>query len=439
MKGRPAGRAQAGPTTTVDTATINASITGTTATDTSITDTATEPVAAPPTATGPLDLVSPGNGAPLRPCGPHLPGLLTDGERRWPVVAGIPWLRTGREELRERAVRRLQEGDADGAALVLLADSDDWWDGPAPSPGDLRAALAADTLRGAVTLLGMGRVGAYFLHRWSDPTWLAVLALTARHSPGASPVLELACGAGHLLRELQLRGHRDVTGIDVVFAKLWLARRFVSPRARLVCADVTAPWPLPPPGRPAYVACHDALYFLPDKEQVVRRAVAYAGGGGVVLGHLHNSLVPGPVSGLPLDPEGWRGLLPESLCYDDAELTRALLANAPPRPRTTGELAGCEAVALVGAPPPPPAYGPLSPDRPVPGRPLRPNPLYRDGVLRWPGDRWRDEYGAGARAYLPDRVALSPALLADARAGRLTPEVTELARRRVLLDLPEQW
>lgn len=394
------------------------------------------PAAAEGTARATTRLVSPGNGVRLRPCGP---GLLCDGERRWPVVAGIPWLRTGRETVRERAVRRMEEGDPDGAALVLLADSDDWWEGPVPSPGALRAALGAPTLREAVTLLGMGRVGTYFLHRWSDPTWLAVLALTARHSPGGSPVLELACGAGHLLRELRLRGHRDLTGIDVVFAKLWLARRFVVPRARLVCADVTAPWPLLPPGRPAHVVCHDALYFLPRKEEVVRRALAYADGGGVVLGHCHNSLVPGPVSGLPLDPAGWRALLPGAVCYDDADLTRALLAGTPPQPRTAGELGSCEAMALVSTPPPPPGHGPLSPDRPVPGRLLRPNPLYRDGLLHWPGDRWRDEYGAAARVYLPDRIDLSPALLADARAGRLTPEVTGLARRRVLLDLPERW
>lgn len=390
------------------------------------------------TAAGLTGLVSPGNGAPLRRRGP---GLLSDGERRWPVVAGVPWLRAGREEVRERAVRRIEEGDPAGAAVVLLADADDWWDGPAPSPGALRAALRAATLREAVALLGLGRVGEYFLHRWSDPTWLAVLALTARHSPGALPVLELACGAGHLLRELELRGHRDLTGIDVVFAKLWLARRFVVPGARLVCADVTAPWPLRPPGRPAYVACHDALYFLPRKREVVRRALEYAGtGGGVVLGHCHNALVPGPVAGLPLDPAGWEALLPGSVCYDDADLTRALLEGTGPRPRPAGELAGCEAMALVAAPPPPaPGHGSRSPDRPVPGRPLRLNPLYRSGVLRWPGPRWREEYGPGAAAYLPGRVDLSPALFADARAGRLTPEVSGLARRRVLLDLPERW
>ncbi|WP_107488063.1 class I SAM-dependent methyltransferase [Streptomyces carminius] len=388
-------------------------------------------------------LVSPVNGAPLVPCGP---GLLSDGERRWPVVAGIPWLRTGREELRERAVGHLARGDVTGSAVALLADADDWWDRPPPPAGRLRAALAAPTLREAVRLLDMGRVGDYFLHRWSDPTWLAVLALTDRHPPGELPVLEPACGAGHLLRELALRGHREVTGIDVVFAKLWLARRFVAPTARLICADLTAPWPLLPRG-PAYVACHDALYFLPDKHRVVHRACLRAdrdGGGAVVLGHCHNALVPGQGAGLPLDPAGWRSLLPHALCYDDAELTRAALEGTAPAPRSVRELAGSAALALVDAPAPPPVHhrpGRLL--RPVPGRPLRLNPLYRAGRRHWPGERWRAEYAVaspvGAADYLPERVRLSEDVLADARAGRPTPEVLEYARRRVLLDLPERW
>ncbi|MBW0113116.1 class I SAM-dependent methyltransferase, partial [Pseudonocardia sp. KRD-182] len=210
---------------------------------------------------------------------------LTDGERRWPVVSGIAWLRAGRDEVRERAVAALDDGDPDGAAVALLADADDWWDEPPPPPERLRAALHSRTLRDAVTLLGLGRVGVYFLHRWSDPSWLAALALTAAHPPAGRPVVDLACGAGHLLRHLASHGHRDLVGVDVVFAKLWLAHRFVLPAgaASLVCADLTAPWPLPPPERPRHVACHDALYFLPDKERVVERARAAAGDGGAVL------------------------------------------------------------------------------------------------------------------------------------------------------------
>jgi hypothetical protein len=105
--------------------------------------------------------------------------------------------------------------------------------------GAAGAGRDAATLRDAMELLGMGRVGDYFAHRWSDPTYLAGLALLQQHWPADRTVVEVACGAGHLLRELAQRGLPDLVGVDVVWAKLWLAQRFVCPSARYVCADVT--------------------------------------------------------------------------------------------------------------------------------------------------------------------------------------------------------
>jgi hypothetical protein len=64
---------------------------------------------------------------------------------------------------------------------------------------------------------------------------------------------------------------------------------------------------------------------------------------------------------------------------------------------------------------------------PLPGRPLRPNPLYLDGIRHWPNDRYADEYGPRS-TYLPARLA--PGDLADEPRA---------FRRRLLLDLPEQW
>ncbi len=367
-------------------------------------------------------------------CGPtgaalraDTPATLHDGERRWPVVEGIPWLRVGRDEVRERAVAALDRGDPDGAAVALLADADDWWDAPPPPDAQLRAALRATTLRAGVDLLGLGRVGTYFLHRWSDPSWLAALALTAAHPPAGRPVLDLACGAGHLLRHLARHGHRDLTGVDVVFAKLWLARRFVLPAGvpvALVCADLTAPWPLPAPDRPGHVACHDALYFLDGKEEVVAAARRHAGeGGAVLLGHCHNARHPGGRAGRPLDPDGWRALLPGAAVHAEEELTAAAADGRLPGPADAAALAATEALGLAldtGAAPPDPAL--LGP---APGAALRRNPLYADGVRRWPHERWAAEYGPRAATYLPERWADLPA--------------AEAARRRLLLDLPEAW
>ena len=260
---------------------------------------------------------------------------------RWPVVDGILWRRTGREELRARVVGLLGDGDVDGARTALLADADDWWGEPPPPAEQLTRVAASATLREAMDLLGYGRVGDYFAHRWSDPTYLAGLALLQQHWPGERPVVEVACGIGHFLRELDQRGVGPLVGVDVVFSKLWLAQRFVCPSARYVCADGTTELPpLDLPG-PAYVLCVDGLYFLRDKAAAV--AAMRALGDVVVVGHAHTP-VEVHSSGEPLTPQQYADLLGTDCVYDDDELTSAFLERRPPRPGA-GEQA--RAVALV--------------------------------------------------------------------------------------------
>ena len=332
-----------------------------------------------------------------------------------PVVDGIPYLRTGREALVARVERMLADGDVDGARVALLADADDWWDQAPPPPEQLAQVASAPTLRAAMDLLGMGRVGDYFAHRWSDPTYLAGLALLQQHWPGDRPVVEVACGTGHYLRELARRGCTDLLGVDVVWAKLWLAQRFVCPQASYVCADVTDL--RVPRTDPAYVLCADAFYFLRDKASAVAAMRGLAGPGGtVVVGHAH---VADP-HGAPLTARAYADLLGTDLLYDDDELTRALLDRPPPRPAPPADLEASEAVALVAGDPLAPA--PVDLGEPLP--PLVPNPLYVDGALAWPSERYAAEYGPRSD-YLPPR-------LPDPLPG-------DAARRRLLVDLPERW
>jgi SAM-dependent methyltransferase len=332
-----------------------------------------------------------------------------------PVVDGIPYARTGRDELRTRVAGLLADGDVDGARVALLADADDWWDAAPPPAEQLARVATAATLREAMDLLGMGRVGDYFAHRWSDPTYLAGLALLQQHWPADRPVVEVACGAGHFLRELAQRGLRDLVGVDVVWAKLWLAQRFVCPDARYVCADVTA---LPDLGvrAPAYVLCSDALYFVRDKAAAADAMRALAGEGGtVVVGHAH---VADP-HGAPVPAGEYARLLGADLAYDDDELTRALLAGRAPQPSPVADLERSEAIGLVSGDP----LAPAPHDLGEPVGALRLNPLYADGALVWPSERYAQEYGPRSD-YLPDR------------ADPLPPDA---ARRRVLVDLPERW
>lgn len=333
------------------------------------------------------------------------------------TVDGIPYLRAGREELTARVRGLLADGDVDGARVALLADADDWWGEAPPPPEQLARVVDAGTLREAMDLLGMGRVGDYFAYRWSDPTYLAGLALLQQHWPGDRPVVEVACGTGHLLRELARRGCGPLVGVDVVWAKLWLAQRFVCPEASYVCADA-ADVRLDLDG-PAYVLCHDALYFLRDKAGAVAAMRRLAGEGGTVaVGHTH--VADRISSGEPLPAAEYAALLGTDLLYDDDELTRALLEHRAPRSSPGAELEASEAVALVAGDPLRPAPHDLG----EPLGPLRANPLYVDGALRWPSDRYAAEYGPRS-AHLPERWP--------------DPLPADAARRRILVDLPERW
>ncbi len=389
-------------------------------------------------------LRSPETGLALRAAGPH---ALTDGETRWPLVEGIPFLRAGREELRDVALGALDRGDERAALVELLRDQDDWAPGPPPDREGIEQLLDGEpTFREAMGLLGFGPVADYFAYRLSDPTYLAGLALLQAHWRRPRASFELACGVGHYSRELARQGVETAAG-DVVFAKLWLARRYVAPTTRLVCFDAAAPFPLAE-GSADLVLCHDAFYFLENKAHAASELMRVAGAEGTVLvGHVHNAAARNFSSGSPLTAAGYAGLFAEPLLYDDAELTRDLLEGADPRARDLAELSQSAAVCLVtggtGEP------GNAVPDLalPPPGTPLRPNPLYEDGhgdpaVLRrrWPSGRYEAEY-APASGYLPEELRVPRETLRRAAEGAAgsDAEVDRLARRRLLLDLPERW
>jgi len=375
-------------------------------------------------------LSSPMSGQALAADTPH---SLAAGPERWPVVSDIPFLRADRRGLADAALAARDAGDAQRALALLLGDQDNWARTPPPSEDD-RAALASRpesfTFRAAMDALAFGAVGTYFAHRWSDPTFLSGLALAEAHWNNPSCVFELACGAGHYLREFA-RFAPLVAGADIVFAKLWLARRYLAPTERLVCFDAAAPWPLAG-GSAELVFCHDAFYFLPDKPHVAAEMLRVAGPEGrVLVGHAHNALVDNLSAGDPLSPAGYAALFGATMLYDDQELTQALIEVRAPVPGTAARVADAPAVAWATGPAAPRALsGGLS--MPAPGTVLRRNPLYAGPEIRWPSERYQREYGPLAtyplRSDAPERAVAG----ADAATDRF-------ARRRVLLDLPQQW
>ncbi len=271
---------------------------------------------------------SPVDGAVLQPAGPH---ALAGRCRRWPVVDGIPYLRTGRDALADAALAHLDAGRQEQALALLLADQDDWWSGPVPQPDALATLIAQRqtlSLREAMRLLQWGRVGDYFAHRWTDPTFLAGLALVEAHWTAPRSAFELACGIGHHLRALAQQGVA-VTGGDVVFAKLWVARHWVVPQARLVCFDAGGPWPLQA-SRFELACCHDAFYFLAPKQHVLD-SLRGLSDGAVLIGHIHNRDWPNLSAGAAMRAAELAAMAPDGVLFDDAELTAALIERRAPQ------------------------------------------------------------------------------------------------------------
>ena len=373
-----------------------------------------------------MKLRSPVTLQPLTPDG-H---ALVHGAERWPMLDGIAFLRADRRGLANDALSALDAGDPDQALILLLGDQDGWARSPPPSEAARREAVRrrdALTFREAMALLALGPVADYFAHRWSDPTFLSGLALAQSYWGAPRLVLELACGAGHYLRAFA--GHAaEVVGGDLVFAKLWLARHFIAPAATLVCFDAAAPWPFET-GAADLLFCQDAFYFLPDKPVVAAEMLRVATR--ILVGHVHNGLVDNFSAGEAMEPAYYAALFPAPDLFDDRELTAALLEGRTPQRVTISDLAAAAAIALAaGTAAPGPASGRLT--TPELGRRLRRNPLYAGGCVQWPSERYASEYGP--LATYPARIDAPEAAIAGESA-----EIDQLARRRVLLDLPERW
>ena len=380
------------------------------------------------------------DGKPMRRDTPH---SLSDGKVCYPIVDGIAYLRPGRERLRDTVLTALDRDDETLARLLLLQDQDDFAPEPPPPIARIERALADPglTFRGAMQALGFGPVATYFAHRWSAPTFLSGLGLLNRRWRPASPLIEVACGTGQILREAARRGG-SVAGIDVVFAKLWLARRFVlGEGVDLLCADVTKRLPVAPVAG-ATALCHDAFYFFADKAAALAEMRRLASGGNVLIGHAHNAgFDHGRVAGTPLTPEAYADLAPDADLYDDAALGAALVDGDDARPASSNALHDVEAVSL--------AIGPVPEGdgvdfaRPVGGVSLCLNPLLEaDGGGRlhpaWPSPAFAREYASAA--YLDGEPPPDAAVLAAAAKGDTAhPEVARLAARRILLDLPPRW
>ena len=320
---------------------------------------------------------------------------------------------------------------------------------------DAVASSSTATYKDAVEALGPNFEGGYFLYRFSDPTYLVAQAVVRAVGRtvlgGARRAVDICGGSGHVTRSLVGLSSAPPVLADLYFAKVWLAKRFTAPGCEPVCCDGNAPMPF---ARGAFglAMCTDAFMYIWTKRQFVGEMERLVDAqGAVLIGHTHNERTWCPSHGQPLSHEGYANLFEaiEPRVFGEAGLFADIVGGGPldlarrDAPDTLDRDPALTIVASRHAG----VFARHALDAPgnAEGE-FRLNPLYAvepdgEGVrlrLRFPSDDYEQEYGA-CRQYLPDELTLDRAVLASLATGRMENNLAELARRKVIVDLPRRY
>jgi uncharacterized protein YbaR (Trm112 family) len=336
---------------------------------------------------------------------------------------------------------------------------------------DHRQAARFDALAGSdaatycevVKAIDSSAEGAYFMYRFSDPSYVVahplVRAVAGAVLAGGGRAVDLCGGAGHLTRSLMDLSAQPPVLADFYFAKVWLARRFTAPGCEAVCCDGNAPMPFAR-GAFRYAMCADAFMFIWTKRRFVHEMLRLiddpdAGApGAAVISHTHNERVWSPSHGNALPPDGYRELFEtlEPRLFAEAGLFADVVNGGPLN------LSRCDSAETLDRDPALVVVASRGPGREdvfrphrvdvAPGSPgeLRVNPLYVEELqgdrvrlrLRFPSEHYAEEFGA-CRQYLPDEVVVATTALAALAEGCLAPELSDLVRARVILELPRRY
>jgi uncharacterized protein YbaR (Trm112 family) len=371
----------------------------------------------------------------------------------FPIVSGIPILHLHPDATTARD--QIQAAQPQLARRTMFGLQDE----RLAAAFEAVAASETATYRELVEALGPSFEGGYFLYRFSDPTYVvadAVVRAVARTAlERGGRAVDICGGSGHLTRSLAGLSSPPPVLADLYFAKVWLARRFTAPGCEPVCCDGNSPMPFAR-GAFRFAMCADAFMYIWTKRQFVGELTRLVDTderpGAVLICHTHNERAWSPSHGQPLSPQGYRDLFEtlEPRVFGEARLFDDVVKGGPldlSRRDPDGTLDADPALTIV-ATRRDDVYTlhRLEPSSASPGE-LRLNPLYQiehetgDQVrlrLRFPSEDYEQEYGA-CRQYLPDTVVLDRRALSALESGRLSPDLAELARRRVIVELPRRY
>lgn len=370
----------------------------------------------------------------------------------YPIVAGIPYIRTGTAAT--TAMDLLGDGESEQALYTLLG----LHESKQRQFASLLSGDPAATFRNALEILSPDAEGLYFLYRFSDPTFLcsqAVLrAIGQDRRCVAGRILDLCGGTGHLTRSLcELAAANEVILVDIAFWKIWLAKRFIAPRSQPVCCDANGPLPFAKDTF-SLVVCSDAFHYIWYRRMLACEMARLVGDAGtIVLPHLHNALCQDEnySAGMPLTPAGYRDLFEgfDTRLFKESAVLSGLVNRRPvdlSADYADDELTQEMNLTLIATRLEDLFHVYERSDEEQTASRLSINPLYKlawDGessLLKreFPSPEYELEYG-DCKLYLPESVKLKAGDLEHIEQQRHAGELKELAVSYVLLDLPGDY
>ena len=295
----------------------------------------------------------------------------------------------------------------------------------------------------------------HFAYSFGQPRHLAALSVASVLKERGGPILDLACGPGHLTHYFSAGGSSDqpVVGVDRNFFRLWVARNFVAPEADFICQWVDRPLPFAT-GSFDSVFCSDAFHLVLNKAGCVREARRVIQPDGLVGIVRFGNSARGPREGHELSVGGYEGLfseVPHLLLGEDQLVSSYLrrrgpdlrLVEAPPDLEDQKWLSAILSADTSSFR----EYGPFHEWPHAAGR-MALNPIYvvedvspsGDLTLRFefPSD-WYAFENAGYLEYAPASIDVPARVLLAMNSGERTDSVRNLIDRFVVVGVPERY
>lgn len=294
----------------------------------------------------------------------------------------------------------------------------------------------------------------YFFYKFGQPRFLTTLSLATTIKFDANPVLDLACGQGHLLHFITgMNPESTAIGLDRNFFQLYLAKKFIAPNGAYVCAEADEKLPFKDRTFNS-VICADAFHYFQNKVSCVRDLKKVTVKGGTIIINRAGNQSVEPNEGRELTPQGYAklfGAMPVEVFDESSLLDRYLNKKKPNLAKSVNPIdIGKKKWLTIVASQNRQVYmdyGPMDKWPHSIGK-LALNPLYRktgqhrDGQehykFAYPSD-WYEYENSSWRRYAPEELFISDSILSSLTQEKKDAKIDDLINRFVVMGFPQKY